>query len=91
MSFSASSAHSDELVLDVLFTEDTISVGLRDGRRHHRAACLVSTTAGRHRLAAQELENCRRRLRNSLAFTFSRSATEIQYSRCSELPTVCIS
>jgi hypothetical protein len=30
MSFSASSA--DERVLDVLFTEDTISVNLRDGR-----------------------------------------------------------
>jgi hypothetical protein len=34
MSFSASSAHSntDERVLDVQFTEDTISVCLRDGR-----------------------------------------------------------
>ncbi len=34
MSFSASSAHSntDERVLDVQFTEDTISVSLRDGR-----------------------------------------------------------
>jgi hypothetical protein len=30
MSFSASSA--DERVLDILFTEDTISVNLRDGR-----------------------------------------------------------
>ena len=34
MSFSASSAHSntDERVLDVQFTDDTISVSLRDGR-----------------------------------------------------------
>src|ERR1700694_161100 len=34
MSFSASSAHSnsDERVLDVQFTEDAISVSLRDGR-----------------------------------------------------------
>jgi hypothetical protein len=34
MSFSASSAHSntDERVLDVQFTDDAISVSLRDGR-----------------------------------------------------------
>jgi hypothetical protein len=32
MSFSASSAHSGERVLDVQFTDDTISVSLRDGR-----------------------------------------------------------
>ena len=34
MGFSASSAHSnaDERVLDVQFTDDTISVNLRDGR-----------------------------------------------------------
>jgi hypothetical protein len=32
MSFSASSVHSDERVLEVQFTEDTTSVGLVDGR-----------------------------------------------------------
>ena len=32
MSFSASSVHSDERVLEVQFAEDTISVGLVDGR-----------------------------------------------------------
>lgn len=32
MSFSASSAHSDERVLDVQFADDAISVSLRDGR-----------------------------------------------------------
>jgi uncharacterized protein DUF2442 len=32
MSFSASSVHSDERVMDVQFTENTISVGLVDGR-----------------------------------------------------------
>jgi len=49
---------ADERMLEVQFTDDAISVSLRDGASSH-AARLVSAAARRHRDAAQELENCR--------------------------------
>ncbi len=75
MSFSASAA--DERVLDVQLTDDTLTVSLRDGSRHLRAARLVSPPAQRNRSTAPELENCRRRLRHPLAGNRRGSSTEV--------------
>ena len=58
---------ADERVVDVSFAKDTFSVSLQDRAHHHCTARLVSEVDERVTGRAQELANCRRRLRNPLA------------------------
>jgi hypothetical protein len=64
-SFSASAA--DERVLDVQFTDDPISVNLRDGRVIPVPLVWYPRLLEATPFATQELENRRRRLRNPLS------------------------
>ena len=67
MSFSASSVHSDERVLEVQFTEDTISVGLVDGRVITVPLVWYPRLLGATASPRENWKICRRRLRNLLA------------------------
>ena len=65
MSFSASMA--DERVLDVQFTDDAVSVNLRDGRVITVPLVWYIPPLQRHRFATKELEDCGRGIWDSLA------------------------
>ena len=58
---------ADERVSSVQFTDEALSVMLKDGRTITVPLVWVPHTAPRNGYPALQLENCRRWLRNSLA------------------------
>ena len=63
----SSAITADERILDVSFSDDALGVALRDGRVISVPLVCVSTSAECDSCLAKKLENCWRRLRNSLA------------------------